>query len=242
MISPNPQTSLANARKYFREHLKVGDYYKEGESVEGEWFGEAAKRLNLKGKVKEEDFLSLCDGNNPETGKTLTARKNSTRVVDGKIEPNRRIFHDFVFRPPKSVSIVGMLEDPRIIALHKAAVRTALHELEKYAGARLRAKGMRDSDRRTSNIVAAIFEHDTSREQDPLIHTHAVIFNATFEGAEDRWKALQTFEMYKALPFADSVYTAELTRELVKLGYEIKVTGKSWEIAGVSRELVERFS
>ena len=44
MITPSAQTSLTNARRYFREHLRVGDYYTEGESIEGVWFGEGAEQ------------------------------------------------------------------------------------------------------------------------------------------------------------------------------------------------------
>ncbi len=241
MITPTAQTSLANAKKYFREHLRVGDYYSQDESIEGEWFGEGAKRLELSGKVAEKDFVAMCQGNNPKSGELLTQRKNSTRNEDGKNLANRRVFYDFVFRPPKSVSIVAYLSDERIVKLHRESVKTALRSLEKYAETRVRLDGA-CTDRRTGNIVAALFEHDTSREQDPLLHTHAVAFNATFDAVEDRWKALQSREMFKALSYADAVYNQEMTRELIRLGYRVDQHGKSWEIAGISRDLIERFS
>ncbi|MGA2870898.1 MAG: relaxase domain-containing protein, partial [Verrucomicrobiota bacterium] len=49
MLTMKAQYSLTNAENYFREHLRVGDYYMEGQSVSGQWFGEGAKELGLSG-------------------------------------------------------------------------------------------------------------------------------------------------------------------------------------------------
>ena len=95
MLSPKPQLNLQSARQYFREHLLVGDYYAEGHSISGDWSGEAAARLGLTGRVGEKEFLEPCEGLNPLTGERLTARRNSTRVVDGSVAANRRVFYDF---------------------------------------------------------------------------------------------------------------------------------------------------
>lgn len=241
MITPSVQTSLTNAQRYFREHLRVGDYYTEGKAVDGVWCGEAAERLGLKGPVREKEFVALCDGNNPLTGETLTLRRNTTRQGAGKEQANRRVFFDFVYRPSKSVSILAFLADDRIVDLHRKAVQASLSALERFAETRVRKEGA-CTDRRTSNIVAALFEHDTSREQDPLLHTHAVIFNATWDKVEGQWKALQPREMFKALAYSDAVYNTEMTRELVRLGYGIHQVGKAWEITGVTREMIQRFS
>src|SRR5450432_3160521 len=118
MFTPKPQLSLRNATEYFREHLSVGDYYAEGQQVAGEWFGLAADQLGLKGKVGEADFLHLCEGLHPATGQRLTQRKNSRRQEEGKSVANRRVFHDFTISPPKSVSVVALYQDYRILALH----------------------------------------------------------------------------------------------------------------------------
>lgn len=241
MITPSPQRNLGNARQYFREHLRVGDYYSERNAVEGVWYGEGARRLGLEGGVGEAAFLALCDGRNPATGATLTLRRNTTRQSDGVEKVNRRVFYDFVYRPPKSVSLLALMEDPRIVDLHRKAVRASLAVLESYAGTRVRRDGACE-DRRTGNVVAALFEHDTSREQDPLLHTHAILFNATWDNVESRWKALQTRDMFRVLAYANAVYDTEITRELVRLGYSIQPVGRSWEIAGVSRAMIQTLS
>ncbi|MGA2052135.1 MAG: relaxase domain-containing protein, partial [Opitutales bacterium] len=116
----------------------MGDYYAEGEKVSGEWFGEAAEKLGLKGKVGEKEFLALCEGLNPGTGQKLTLRQNDKRREDGKMVANRRVFYDFTISPPKSVSVVALMQDVRILELHNQAVKTAMVELEKFAGTRVR--------------------------------------------------------------------------------------------------------
>ncbi len=54
MLTMKAQTSLTNAGGYFREHLRVGNYYMEGRSV-SEWFGEGATELGLSGVTTESD-------------------------------------------------------------------------------------------------------------------------------------------------------------------------------------------
>src|SRR5260370_36904446 len=102
MLTPKAQLSLRNAKEYFREHLSVGDYYAQGQKISGQWIGEGAEKLGLKGTVKEADFLALCEGLNPATGERLTARKNSSRrSAKGETVANRRVFYDFTMSPPK---------------------------------------------------------------------------------------------------------------------------------------------
>ena len=80
MVTAKTQYNLGNARKYFKEHLSVGDYYDEGQRVPGEWFGQGAAQLGLSGKVRADDFLRLCDNQHPATGETLTQRLRTTRM------------------------------------------------------------------------------------------------------------------------------------------------------------------
>ncbi|HVT94088.1 MAG TPA: MobF family relaxase [Bryobacteraceae bacterium] len=241
MLTPKAQLNLQHAREYFREHLSVGDYYAQGKKVAGEWFGEGAEKLGLKGSVKESDFLALCDGLNPTTKEKLTARKNSQRRENGRTVANRRVFYDFTISPPKSVSVVALLQDDRISELHDRAVKQAMVELEKFAAARVRKSGQH-SDRATGNIVAAAFRHDTSRELDPHLHTHCVVLNATFDPVEQRWKALEVHGMYRAQKFAENFYYHELAKGLRSLGYVLESNARDFEIKGVPRSVITRFS
>jgi conjugative relaxase-like TrwC/TraI family protein len=242
MLSPKAQLSLRNAKEYFREHLDVGDYYAEGQKVKGEWFGLGAEKLGLKGVVKETEFLALCEGLHPVTGEQLTARKNSTRRdADGRTVANRRVFYDFTISPPKSVSVVALMQDERILGLHNEAVKKAMVELEKFAETRVRKAGQR-SDRTTGNVVAAAFRHDTSRELDPHLHTHCVVLNATFDPVENRWKALEVSGMYRAQKLVKNLYFHELAKGLRALGYEIESNARNFEIKNVPANVITLFS
>ncbi len=230
-----------NAREYFREHLCVGDYYSEGQKITGDWLGQGAEKLGLKGAVDEAAFLALCEGKHPETGKRLGQRMNSVRRVGDDVAANRRIFYDFTIAPPKSVSVVALCQDDRILALHNRAVRQTMLELEKLAETRVRKSGQ-NGERVTGNIVTACFRHDTSRELDPHLHTHCVVFNATFDSVENRWKALHPAGMYRAQSFATNFYRHELAKGLRALGYEIENHARGFEIKGVPPNVIARFS
>ena len=243
MVTAKTQYSLKNAQEYFEEHLCVGDYYDEGQRVAGEWMGLGAERLGLSGKVAANDFLRLCENQHPATGEKLTQRLNTTRLNGDENAANRRIFYDFTFSPPKSVSLAGFLgNDERIFAAHTRAVQAALKEFEAFAATRVRIGGTR-SERLTGNFVAALFQHDTSRALDPHLHTHCLFFNATFDPVENRWKALENVELLRARKFVETLYYHELARDLQSFGYRIvnRVRG-DFQIEGISKELCERFS
>jgi conjugative relaxase-like TrwC/TraI family protein len=243
VLTAKTQYNLTNAREYFEEHLCVGDYYDEGQRVAGQWIGAGAEQLGLSGKVRADDFLRLCENQHPATGETLTQRLNTVRIGNGKEEVNRRVFYDFTFSPPKSVSVVALTgADERIVEAHTHAVRLALRELETFAATRVRTGGGH-GDRSTGNVAAALFTHDTSRALDPHLHTHCVVFNATFDPVEQRWKALQNYELLRARKFVENVYYHELARQLRGFGYQIQNQARGdFKIEGVSEEICDRFS
>ena len=84
--------------------------------------------------------------------------------------------------------------------------------------------------------------HTTSRALDPQLHTHFVLFNATWDKSERRWKALQTGDMFGAINYGTEVYRNELAKRLHQLGYVTRRTGLAFEIDGVDPKLIERFS
>jgi ATP-dependent exoDNAse (exonuclease V) alpha subunit len=92
-------------------------------------------------------------------------------------------------------------------------------------------------------VVGAVFRHDTSRALDPHLHTHCILFNATRDSIEGRWKALEACEMVTAQKFVRNVYYHEMVRSLQRFGYGVENNPRGdFEIAGVSKELIDRFS
>ena len=244
MLSPKPQTNLKSAQSYFTEHLAVGDYYAESNRVLGEWIGEGAEALGLASVVKQTEFVRLCENAHPRTGERLTLRLKHTRKESDEREvANRRVFFDFTFSPPKSVSVAALVGgDERIVAAHREAVKIAVRELEQFAATRIRQAGS-NADRLTGNIVAALFQHETSRALDPHLHTHCIIFNATHDSKEGRWKALQNYQMLTAQKYVENVYYHELARALRTCGYTIENSARGdFRVAEISTELCEQFS
>ncbi len=248
MLSPQTQYNLKNAREYFEEHLCAGDYYSEGQRIRGQWFGRGAEALGLRGDVGRDEFLALCENHHPQTGESLTQRRKTLRREldengDERNAANRRVFYDFTLSPPKSVSIAALAGgDERIIEAHGLAVSVAMAELEAFASTRVR-RGGGLSDRETGNVVGASFHHDTSRALDPHLHSHCIIFNATHDATEARWKALQNYEMLRAQKYVENVYYHELARSLIGLGYEIENHRRGdFELKGITPTLLAMFS
>ena len=241
MVTAKTQYSLTDARKYFEKHLAVEDYYEQGQTVAGEWFGEGALKLSLSGRVGQKEFLALCKNRHPLTEETITQRQLGFGGVNG--HRDRRVFYDFTFSPPKSVSISALVAaEEKVVEAHHRALRVALKEFEAFASTRVR-KGRINEDRITSNIVAALFSHETSRALDPHLHTHCIVFNGTFDPVENRWKALQNHELLRARKFTEQVYYHELAKDLRRLGYQIENFRRGdFEIEGISTELCQRFS
>jgi conjugative relaxase-like TrwC/TraI family protein len=241
--------AMSDGKGYSSRHLEHADYYAEGERVVGRWQGHGAELLGLGGQVKSEDFEALREGLNPATGEFLRQRQSADRIAtDGTTQSHGRHLYDFTISAPKSVSIMAVVGgDKRLIDAHEKAVTEALQELEAYAATRVRRDGA-NTDRATSNLAIAVYHHDTSRELDPQLHTHAVAANLTYDGTEGRWKALQASGIYERRTYLTEVYRNSLARQVRSLGYEIenrrdeKGRDRGFEIRGVSQELLTKYS
>ena len=234
MFTAVAHKNLADAKGYFEEHLSQNDYYSAGEIRPGQWIGVGSERLGLKQIVTREQFHALCENRNPNDGQRLTQRQQK--------EDKRRVFYDFTCSAPKSVSVLAVtLNDERLVVAHEEATRIAFRELETFAATRVRKQG-NQRDRTTGNLVAAQFVHTSSRELDPLLHTHCTVFNATFDDQERCWKALQARPMYDAIHYSTAVYRNELAKQVQAMGYQIRPAKHGFEIEGVSDAILKRFS
>jgi conjugative relaxase-like TrwC/TraI family protein len=230
-------------------HLEHRDYYAEGERVVGHWCGRGAQLLGLDGEVQSKAFEALRQGLDPEAGEFLRPRQSADRVgSDGTTQSYARSLYDFTISAPKSISIMAILGgDTRLIEAHEKAVSATLQEVEAHAATRVRQGGLNE-DRTTGNLVVAAYHHDTSRELDPQLHTHAVAANVTYDGTEGRWKALQASPIYQRRAYLTEVYRHALAREVRVLGYEIenrrdgRGRDAGFEIRGVPDDLLAKYS
>jgi conjugative relaxase-like TrwC/TraI family protein len=234
MITIREQKNAAAANAYLDEHLSRDDYYTKGNPSHGKWFGKLAPEFGLSGAVEKESFDSLASGFNPKTGAKVTDRLRS----------DRNAFFDFTCSTPKSVSIVCLIAgDRRVVKCHQAASVKAMEYLERSACVRARKGSDVLTTKRayTGKIVAAHFDHEASRSLDCQLHRHYCVFNVT-KTADGKLLALDTRRMYDRSKTATEVYRNELAKGLLELGYNLRPTAKGFEIAGVSPDLLERFS
>ncbi|MGG6241743.1 MobF family relaxase [Nodosilinea sp. AN01ver1] len=225
--------SAAQAETYYEKD----DYYTEGTDAArsaARWYGQGASTLGLQGAVKPEDFKALLHGTAPN-GECLHARA---------IDPTRhRAATDYTFSAPKSVSIAELVQgDPRVISAHNQAVDTALGVLqERFAQARVSTPEGRQRVV-TGNIVAAVFQHDSSRELDPQLHSHCVVMNTT-QLPDGSWRSLSNEEIVANQILLGEIYQNELAYQLRQLGYDIDPQGKGqFELSNYSQPLLGTFS
>ncbi len=239
MLSIGALSSAAQGASYYE---RDGYYAKDDPEHKNAsaWAGKGAEELGLKGPVDPDTFRAVLEGKVPDGSGTELGRRGK----DGEIlhRPGR----DLTFSAPKSVSLAALVGgDKRIVDVHDRAVAAALDWVERNAA----ETRMKDPDTgrmvRAGNqkIVAATFRHDTSRNLDPQLHTHAVLANMV-QGEDGKWRSMANEKLYDSKMLLGALYRAELARGLKDLGYGIEKTHADgrFEIAGVSREAIEAFS
>jgi conjugative relaxase-like TrwC/TraI family protein len=207
---------------------------RDGES-QGVWGGAAAAALGLDGSVARDDFQSILDGRLPN-GIALG------RKFEGEWQHTPG--WDLTFSAPKSVSVLAEIaQDARLHAAHEKAVNEALAWTEENAiGARVPSSAGTVFER-TGAMLVAKFTHHTSRNQDPNLHTHAVVANAT-QLADGQWRSVHSRELFNNKMAIGQIYRSALAREILALGYGIEQTHRDgrFEISDVPKDLVRAMS
>jgi len=232
MLRIIPTYNAGQAKSYYSH----ADYYTEDQELPGHWGGKLAERLGLQGTVEKAQFEALCDNRHPATGERITSRTRSHRTIG----------YDFNFHAPKSVTLLQALSgDDRILTAFQGAVDETMQLIEADMQARVR-KGKVYENRTTGEMVWGRFDHLTSRPidgvPDPHLHSHCFVLNMTFDGDEQQFKAGQFRNLKRDAPFYQSVFHSNLAARLNALGYPIEKTPEGWDVAGISRSTLEKFS
>jgi conjugative relaxase-like TrwC/TraI family protein len=238
MLFITPATGAKEAKDYFTRHMAVSDYYlRDATECAGHWHGLGAQLLGLSGTVDKESYFKLCDNINPETGEQLTP------ITRGE----RRVLYDFTFDAPKSVTLAYELGgDERIMDALRGAVKDTMSEMEGAMMTRVRSNG-RNEDRVSANMVWGEFIHHTSRPLDdgtcdPQLHIHAVVFNASYDSQEERWKAAQFTNLVRDKGYYQAAFHSRFAERLAHLCYGIERDGNSFGLAGIDKSITEKFS
>ena len=226
-----------------RSFRHPNEYYTAGEEPDGVWFNpKGLFGLVDGGKVDSSDFHRLYNGFAPDSGGKLTQNAGSERRSAGL---------DMTFSADKSVSALWAVADPDLRAeierAHNDAARVALEEtvLRHCAYTRIRN---RDGgiEVLSADISAAMFQHGTSRDNDPQLHTHCVIFNAARTHRDGKYRALHQHPVYSWMKAAGAVYRNALAWSLQeRLGIRMEQYGKDGEftrIAGMPGDLIGHWS
>ena len=239
MLSIGTIASAAQGASYYQ---KDGDYAKgDPEPREASaWFGKGAEALGLSGPVDPATFRAILEGKVPDGSGTELGKRGR----DGEI--THRPGRDLTFSAPKSVSIAALVGgDERIVGVHDRAVKATLAWVERHAvETRVQdpetGRMVRVGDQKT---VVATFRHDTSRNLDPQLHTHAVLANMV-QSEDGKWRTMANEGLYERQKLIGAIYRNELAAGLGRLGYDIDKTHADgrFEIAGVSREAIRAFS
>lgn len=162
MMSIAQVRSAGSAGNYYTDK---DNYYVLG-SMGERWAGRGAEQLGLQGSVDKDVFTRLLEGRLPDGADLSRMQDGSNRHRPG---------YDLTFSAPKSVSMMAMLGgDKRLIDAHNQAVDFAVRQVEALASTRVMTDGQSETVL-TGNLVMALFNHDTSRDQEPQLHTHAVV-------------------------------------------------------------------
>lgn len=230
--------SDAGAASTYYEH--TDDYYSKEAGASSAWIGKGAHELGLTGTwpVDLKTFEDALQGRLPDG---TTVGNPGTGHVPG---------WDLTFSAPKSVSALALAAgDDRLIRAHDAAVKAAMAQIEERAAVtRVKEHGGRIRQECTNNLVAATFRHETSREQDPQLHTHCVVLNATW--TDRGWRAIESREIYKLQKEGGEIYRAELAARVAQLGYQIehthvgegKAASRGFEVHGMPQNLLDHWS
>ena len=239
MLSIGALSSAAQGASYYERDGYYAKDDPEHRNASG-WAGKGAEELGLRGPVDADTFRAVLEGKVPDGSGTELGRRGK----DGEIihRPGR----DLTFSAPKSVSIAALIGgDRRIVEAHDRAVAATLGWVERNAA----ETRMKDPDTGKmarvgdQKIVAATFRHDTSRNLDPQLHTHAVLANMV-QGEDGKWRTMANEKLYESKMLLGALYRSELAASLARLGYGIEKTHADgrFEIAGVPRETIEAFS
>lgn len=118
-------------------------------------------------------------------------------------------------------------------------------DIESGMQARVRAKG-KNENRVTGNLAYGEFTHFTTRPidgvPDPHLHSHCFVFNATFDGEDQKWKAGQFQQAKQDAPYYEAIFHAKLAQQLQQAGYQVARTKNGFELTGIDKRTLEKFS
>lgn len=226
--------ALGHGQQEYYLKLSREDYYLRGTEPPGHWVGSGSARCGLTGTVTPEDFRRLFEGFDP----------SGRELVQNAGGEDRQPGWDLTFTVPKDVSVFWAMSGAgtraEVEQAHAAAVAAAVGYLEDDFAWSRRGKGGVDKDR--CGLVAAAFEHGTSREQDCNLHTHVIVMNVGVR-PDGTTGTLLSKPLYQTKLAAGALYRAELAHQIQqRLGLACEAEKTWFKLSGVPKEANDEFS
>ena len=253
--------SIGAGYKYLLKSIAVGDgpegtdksdlvrYYSETGTPPGVFLGaglvglDEGRGVAVGQSVTAENLQRMLqDCADPITGEVL-GRVPSTKAVGG---------FDLTFSPTKSVSVAWALADHEtrevIYRCHQEAIAEVLSYAEREVfRTRTGSQGCVEED--IVGVVAASFTHFDSRDGDPQLHDHVVVLNRVQAKDDGVWRTLDSRGLFASTVMLSEMHQGVLSDLLTaELGWDWTAharrssTVPKWEVAGVSRRLMDEFS
>jgi conjugative relaxase-like TrwC/TraI family protein len=234
MVSKAVCTSAQGAIDYFKNHLNAADYFVTSEKLDrGEFIGKVAEQLNLSEKaITRDEFVAFvnCDM------KALGADSSRPRVSEIK-------YIEFTYSPPKAVSVVAAVDD-RVKGELYAAVKDELKWFEQQVDVRDRRGNLANEEmtKPTGKMLAALFQHETSRTNDPDFHVHALVGNVTWDQVRQKYLAVHYGQMLELRTTLDARIHNNLAARMGNLGYQVETAPAGFGLKEVPPSAVAMFS
>jgi conjugative relaxase-like TrwC/TraI family protein len=253
--------SIGSGYKYLLKSIAVGDgpegtaksdlvrYYSESGTPPGVFLGvglvglDGGRGVEVGQSVTAENLQRMLqDCADPITGEVL-GRTPSAKAVGG---------FDLTFSPSKSVSVAWALADKEtrevIYRCHQEAIAEVLAYAEREVfQTRTGSQGCVEED--IVGVIAASFTHFDSRDGDPQLHDHVVILNRVQAKDDGAWRTLDSRGLFASTVMLSEMHQGVLSDLLTaELGWDWTAhtrrssTAPKWEVAGVSKRLMDEFS
>lgn len=227
-------------------NLASEDYYLKGGEPPGRWIGGGCETLGLQGNVERETFRRLLHGYHPHAGGSPDDPPElRVALVQSAGKENHQAAWDFTFSAPKSISVIWSQATPkmraRIQELHFEAIQKTLLFIEKnFAFSRTGQGGT--GPQVAVKLVAAVFEHGTSRAADPNLHSHVPVFNVGVDASTSQKLVTRTLVsnyFFQQKMLAGAIYRGYLAHLVdVEYGFQADLTKVAFEIRGVPSDLI----
>lgn len=229
----------------------LGEYYSEHDTRAPVWtvVGDAHTAAKLVGLTDEQRAGGLADLDTVARWMDEGIAPNGAR--GRAFGPNDNHGFDLTFCAPKSLSLLrafgGDVIQKAVLDAHNAGVKEALEYMYQHAGytrVHNNVTGKKDLQR-LPGLVAAAYQHETSRAGDPHLHTHVTMPNKQAR-ADGKLAAIDSDSLWHESKAGGIVFQATVRRNLTQSA------GAEWgpvdphtgmaELIGINPEVIKAHS